>query len=394
MKKKLFLVTTASVLTMAFSMQAFAGTWKQGAAPNESRWWYDNGNGTWAANGWYWLDSDGNGVAECYYFDADGWLLTNTVTPDNYQVDSNGAWVVNGVVQTQGTEATSIVTVTTETGKPSTIGWIQEGSLWRYYTGTKFCTEEWRKIDGTKYYFDEESYMVTGFQEIDDNLYYFNNDGALKTKDFTLDGTRYIVDDGGVIEYEIDVEDYWYYYSSSSSSTSSSSSSSSSSGSSSSNSSSSSIIMGSSGSSSSSSSNSNYSNSSTQTVAGHNYDYAMQVWDIVNEERAKEGKSALEWDEDISELTTIRAEELASSYSHTRPDGQSFYSVFSENDMSYRSCGENIAAGQKTPEIVMNAWMNSTGHRNNILKDSYTHMAVGCYTSGGRTYWVQLFASY
>lgn len=120
----------------------------------------------------------------------------------------------------------------------------------------------------------------------------------------------------------------------------------------------------------------------------------MQVWDIVNEERAKEGKSALEWDEDISELTTIRAEELASSYSHTRPDGQSFYSVFSENDMSYRSCGENIAAGQKTPEIVMNAWMNSTGHRNNILKDSYTHMAVGCYTSGGRTYWVQLFASY
>lgn len=62
-------------------------------------WWYDNGNGTWPANGWHWIDGNMDGVSECYYFDANGYILLNTITPDGYWVNGDGAWVQGDVVQ-------------------------------------------------------------------------------------------------------------------------------------------------------------------------------------------------------------------------------------------------------------------------------------------------------
>lgn len=103
---KLTKVVVASVaLSMLMSSTAMAGTWKKGAGENQSRWWYDNENGTYAHSGWQWLDGNKDGVAECYYFDSEGWLVTGTTTPDGYQVDANGAWTVNGAVQTKNTAA-------------------------------------------------------------------------------------------------------------------------------------------------------------------------------------------------------------------------------------------------------------------------------------------------
>lgn len=64
-------------------------------------WWYDNGDGTWPANGWKWIDGNADGVSECYYFNANGYIITSGTTPDGYQVDQNGAWTVNGIVQMQ-----------------------------------------------------------------------------------------------------------------------------------------------------------------------------------------------------------------------------------------------------------------------------------------------------
>lgn len=89
-------ITIAAVIPIS----AFAGTWQT----SNDKWWYDNGNGTWAANGWQWIDGNGDGISECYYFDQNGWLLTDTMTPDNYQVDVNGAWTVDGQVQQQKAE--------------------------------------------------------------------------------------------------------------------------------------------------------------------------------------------------------------------------------------------------------------------------------------------------
>ena len=96
--KKTILVTVA--MSMAMTSKSFAA-WKNGTGENQDKWWYDNGNEVYASNGWQWIDGNNDGVAECYYFDANGWLLVNTTTPDGHKVDENGAWIVNGVIQTQ-----------------------------------------------------------------------------------------------------------------------------------------------------------------------------------------------------------------------------------------------------------------------------------------------------
>ena len=101
--KKLALLTAVGIISSAMGMTAYAGQWKQ---QNGQNWYYDNGDGSWLANGWYWVDGNSDGVSECYYFDVYGILQTGTVV-NGYQVNSNGAWVENGVVQTKTTGQTA-----------------------------------------------------------------------------------------------------------------------------------------------------------------------------------------------------------------------------------------------------------------------------------------------
>ncbi|MCD8038165.1 MAG: CAP domain-containing protein [Lachnospiraceae bacterium] len=120
--------------------------------------------------------------------------------------------------------------------------------------------------------------------------------------------------------------------------------------------------------------------------------YAEQIAELVNAERAKAGLSAVTLSEDISAAADVRAVEIKQSFSHTRPDGSSFSSVLSQFNVSYRGSGENIAWGQKSPEEVMNAWMNSDGHRANILNVNFKNIGIGHYQdTNGINYWVQLF---
>ena len=98
--KKLIGMMLAAVLSAALCVPAFAGTWKK----NSVGWWYDNGDGTWAANGWKWIDGNHDGVAECYYFDASGYLLVNTTTPDGLPVNADGQWTDGGRVVTMSAE--------------------------------------------------------------------------------------------------------------------------------------------------------------------------------------------------------------------------------------------------------------------------------------------------
>ena len=107
--KRLFLAgLTTGLLSLSVAFPAMAGSWKNGAGDNAARWWYDNGDNTWAANGWRWIDGNQDGVSECYYFDAEGWLLTSsTTTPDGYNVNADGAWTVNGIAQSRQTAASN-----------------------------------------------------------------------------------------------------------------------------------------------------------------------------------------------------------------------------------------------------------------------------------------------
>lgn len=120
--------------------------------------------------------------------------------------------------------------------------------------------------------------------------------------------------------------------------------------------------------------------------------FAEQVVKLVNVERTKAGLNELTLDKTIENAASIRAREIEKSFSHTRPDGSSFSSVLKEQGISYKGAGENIAWGQKSPEEVVNAWMNSEGHRANILNPKFTKIGVGHYqNSKGTNYWTQLF---
>lgn len=120
--------------------------------------------------------------------------------------------------------------------------------------------------------------------------------------------------------------------------------------------------------------------------------FAEQIVTLVNEERAKAGLSPLSLHNGAVNAAQIRAEEISRQFSHTRPDGSSFSTALAQAGVSHRSSGENIAYGQNSPEQVMQSWMNSAGHRANILNPDYTSIGVGHYeNAAGTDYWVQLF---
>ena len=120
--------------------------------------------------------------------------------------------------------------------------------------------------------------------------------------------------------------------------------------------------------------------------------FANEVVRLVNEERAKAGLPALTVDRGAASAAQVRAKEIERSFSHTRPDGSSFNSALTEAGVNFSGAGENIAYGQNSPEKVMEGWMNSSGHRANILNSSYTSIGVGNYqNTSGVNYWTQLF---
>jgi len=119
--------------------------------------------------------------------------------------------------------------------------------------------------------------------------------------------------------------------------------------------------------------------------------YASEVLRLVNVERAKAGLPALTTNSTLTAAANKRAQEIKQTFSHTRPNGTSCFTVLGEYGVSYRTAGENIAYGQKTPQEVVNGWMNSPGHRANILKSSFGKVGIGVYQSGGVYYWTQLF---
>jgi uncharacterized protein YkwD len=118
---------------------------------------------------------------------------------------------------------------------------------------------------------------------------------------------------------------------------------------------------------------------------------AEQVTELVNKERAAQGLSSLTLDAKLTACADIRAEELVDVFDHIRPDETLCFTVLDENDIISSSRAENIASGQRTAEAVMKSWMDSEGHRNNILGKSFSKIGVGYFNIGGTSYWVQLF---
>lgn len=121
-----------------------------------------------------------------------------------------------------------------------------------------------------------------------------------------------------------------------------------------------------------------------------------QVVQLTNQERAKYGLKPLVADWELARVARYKSVDMRDRnyFSHTSPTYGSPFDMMKNFGISYRSAGENIAAGQRTPQEVVTAWMNSEGHRKNILSSGYTHIGVG-YAQGGskQHYWTQMFIS-
>jgi uncharacterized protein YkwD len=120
--------------------------------------------------------------------------------------------------------------------------------------------------------------------------------------------------------------------------------------------------------------------------------FAEEVLRLTNEQRAVGGLPPLASSSALLQTAFARARELPLSFSHDRPDGRSCFTAFEENGAAYLSAGENIAYGYTSPAEVVGAWMDSPGHRENILNVAFGRLGVGVELSGGTLYWSQAFS--
>ena len=121
------------------------------------------------------------------------------------------------------------------------------------------------------------------------------------------------------------------------------------------------------------------------------HEYEKEVIRLVNEIRIQNGLNAFETDINLSRVARIKSQDMKDNnyFSHTSPVYGSPFDMMKKFGISYRTAGENIAKGQRTPRDVVNAWMNSDGHRANILNSSFNKIGVGYVNDGN--YWTQMF---
>src|SRR5699024_2126820 len=125
--------------------------------------------------------------------------------------------------------------------------------------------------------------------------------------------------------------------------------------------------------------------------SGDLHAYEQRVFELTKEEREKNGLTAFEMDEPLSDVAREKSQDMKQKgyFDHQSPTYGSPFEMMKQFGINYQTAGENIAMGQQSPEEVVQAWMNSPGHRENILNDSFTHLGVGYVENGN--YWTQLF---
>ena len=250
---------------------------------------------------------------------------------------------------------------------PALADWQQDAQGWRYYDRHGDAVVlDWKRISRKWYWFDENGYMVTGPMTIGGTQYFFEASGAMATGWKEINGSWYYFDkksgamalncwigdyylgaDGVMLTstvtpdgYSVDASGKW--------------------------------IRG-----------------SGSSKSGNTSGFVEEVVRLTNVFRAQHGLPALTMDSRLNQAAATRAAECKQLFEHRRPDGREFYSVAYEvgSDPNY-GYGENLAMGYTTPQSVVDAWIASQTHRDNMLDASYRSIGVGCYE--GR-YWAQTF---
>ena len=161
--KKIFLAGfLAAALTAAMGMTALAAEWKQDA----NGYWWQNDDGSYPVNSWQWLDGNCDGIAECYYFDSMGYMLENTVTPDGYTVNADGAWIENGAVQTKAAELPAVSQPVPNTGGIYGTYLASNGDRIEIFdqNGALYLKFTWIRDGG-------EEFLLTQMEKINDAFY-------------------------------------------------------------------------------------------------------------------------------------------------------------------------------------------------------------------------------
>lgn len=118
--------------------------------------------------------------------------------------------------------------------------------------------------------------------------------------------------------------------------------------------------------------------------------FESEMLELCNQQRRANGKPELTLNKTLCANAAVRAEEISRDdwFSHQRPDGTMCFTAVT---VDYMTCGENIAYGTRTASATVAAWMDSPGHRANILSDEFTQAGFGCYEIDGVRYWTQFF---
>ena len=203
-------LSAALMLSVMMAVPAFAAGWQK----NNTGWWYGTNadNSTWYANGWQWIDGNGDGFAECYYFDGNGYIATNGTTPDGYQVNADGQWMQDGVVQTK---ITTTVTNASRLSSKEIVDYLHRGyvnsssvsreDLYNWYIDT--TKPEWQngvtniKLQtavGSRWTRTHGGWYFLSYDNIDVEAIALNDEGYLLADTTTPDG--YYVNKHGVLE--------------------------------------------------------------------------------------------------------------------------------------------------------------------------------------------------
>ena len=258
------------------------------------------------------------------------------------------------VVLTAMLSALALVALPVESEAAS---WIRTSSGWRYQKdNTGYVTDAWEKIDNGWYCFDASGTMRTGwYKDAASNWYYFDPlTGTMRTGWVYLGADWYYLDAarGGVMATDTTIDGKYYV---------------------------------------------DTSGKATGTQANDSIsNFEREVVRLVNIERNSKGLSSLTISDKLSAAADVRAGEIVNKFSHERPDGTDPWTAVKATGYNYTAVGENIAAGYMTPKEVVEGWMNSTGHRENILSPKFTEIGVGCYENKNleyKAYWVQLFGN-
>lgn len=210
--KRATLLMMAAALSMAMIVPAFADNpvgWRQ----TGNTWQYvKDASGSLYSNGWQWLDGNKDGISECYYFDANGNMLSNTTTPDGWQVNEGGAWIMNGVVQTKGAATQAAGTNTQRPSSKEIIDYLYRGlgtNSERYARCIDTSRPEWnngvtniKMIEdvGSRWSKTHGGWYYLSYDGLDVEAIALNDDGYLLADTITPDG--YYINKRGVLEID------------------------------------------------------------------------------------------------------------------------------------------------------------------------------------------------